>query len=342
MPVDSSELERELERRRARLGATLEDLGDRLSPEKALQNASEMANDLGHTAVTVAKRNPLALALVGAGVALALSNTGPSAGQIRRGGERLGDTGRDLGRNLRDRLSHSDDGDDTIQVGAVTGHTVRATPMIDRRSPAWMADLPDTPPVSQSRIDELRDNARAKGEEISEAVASRRARLVAQAERLRERFTEGTDHLSVEARNRVVEAREQAYVLSRRAQDAASEGAAKARGFYQEHPLVVGALAIAGGAAVGALLQRTDRENRAFGSYSDRFVSEAEGVLEEESRKALDAGRAAYEEGKATLKEKTGDASAADVKDAAEETGKRAAQAAKSTAKDEGLGKPTH
>ncbi|SMC84837.1 DUF3618 domain-containing protein [Primorskyibacter flagellatus] len=342
MPVDSSELERELERRRARLGATLEDLGDRLSPEKALQNASEMANDLGHTAVQVAKRNPLALALVGVGVALALSNTGPTAGQIRRGGERLGDKGRDLGRSLRDRLPHADDGDDTVQAGAVTGHTVRATPMINRRSPAWMADVHDTPAVSQSRIEELRENARAKGEEISDAVASRRARLVAKAERLRERFAEGTDHLSTEARNRVVEAREQAYVLSRRAQDAASEGATKARGFYEEHPLVVGALAIAGGAAVGALLQRTDRENRAFGGYSDRFVSEAERVFEEESRKALDAGRAAYEEGKATLKEKTGDASAADVKDAAEETGKRAAQAAKSTAKDEGLGKPTH
>ena len=342
MSVDSNELERDLERRRARLGATLEDLGDRLSPEHALQNASELANDLGTAAVSVAKRNPLALALVGAGLALALSNTGPSAGDIRRGGERLGDKGRDLGRRVRDNLPGSGGDSDSATVAPVQGRTVRATPVMDRRSPAWMADLDDTPQVSQSRVDELRDAARAKGEEISEAVALRRARLQAQAERLRARFAEGTEHLGTEARARVVEARERAYVLSRRAQDAATEGASRARSFYEEHPLIVGTLALAGGAAVGAMLQRTERENRAFGSHSDRFLSEAERVLEEESRKARDAGRAAYEEGKATLKEKTGNPSVSDVKDAVEEAGNRAAEAAKTTAKNEDLGKTTH
>jgi hypothetical protein len=52
-----------------------------------------------------------------------------------------------------------------------------------------------------------------------------------------------------------------------------------------EQPLVLGALALAFGAALGAVLPRTETEDELFGEQSDRIVRAGRSMAEEEARK---------------------------------------------------------
>jgi hypothetical protein len=111
-------------------------------------------------------------------------------------------------------------------------------------------------------------------------------RARASAEDLRSRLHEGTEHLSDSARKRVVEAREAAYQAQSQIERTAGGGSKQLIEFYREQPIVAGAMALAFGAALGALLPSTETEDSAFGETSDRLFEEAERIFKEETGKA--------------------------------------------------------
>jgi hypothetical protein len=63
-------------------------------------------------------------------------------------------------------------------------------------------------------------------------------------------------------------------------------------------PLVLGALGLALGSAIGALLPRTEIEDRYFGETSDRLRHQAEEMAREKVERGKSVARAAYESGK--------------------------------------------
>ncbi|MEZ5568633.1 MAG: DUF3618 domain-containing protein [Halioglobus sp.] len=65
------------------------------------------------------------------------------------------------------------------------------------------------------------------------------------------RISKGTEHLSEEARKRVVAARERALAARDKAQRSLRDAGQSSADYYQEQPLVVGAIAVAVGAALG-------------------------------------------------------------------------------------------
>ena len=72
-----NEIERDIERERARLGETVDALQDRFSPERILRDLgrgfSEHGGDIGTAITQSVKRNPVALALTGVGLAWLMS-----------------------------------------------------------------------------------------------------------------------------------------------------------------------------------------------------------------------------------------------------------------------------
>ena len=148
------------------------------------------------------------------------------------------------------------------------------------------------------------------------------------AQELRERINHGTENMSEDARRRVVAAREAAIDARERATDALARGSDRAADIYEEHPLVMGALALAVGAAVAGALPRTRYEDDLVGDYSDDLYHEAERIYRDEREKAESVLRAAGSEAKQAARELKDDL------DASAPEGKTAAQAAADKVKD--------
>lgn len=169
------------------------------------------------------------------------------------------------------------------------------------------------------------------------------------ANRVRARLSAGTENLSEDARGRVVAARERAYRASVSANRQARRGAATAQDFYYDQPLVMGALALAVGTAIGGSLPRSEMEDAAFGQQSDDLIDQAERIFRSEVDKAGGVARATAEEARTIAAEKQQQADSAApgertagqaARDEAEAAGRRLAGTAQSEAEARNLGKP--
>lgn len=160
------------------------------------------------------------------------------------------------------------------------------------------------------------------------------------ADTLQRRLSEGTEHLSEEARERVAAARARALDARDRMARNVSRGTDRAADFYDDHPLAIGALAFALGAAVAGALPRTRTEDEYVGSYSDDLYDEAERIYAEEVEKAQKVVEAGVEEAKNVASELSDDAEAAadSVTEKVKSAGTRVADAAKDKADEENLG----
>ena len=146
---------------------------------------------------------------------------------------------------------------------------------------------------------------------------------------LRDRLSEGTEHLSDAARERVIAARQAAVDAQQQARRAMHDGSDAAADMFDRQPLVVGALAFAVGAAVAALLPRTRTENTYLGAQRDSLMSEAERIFHEETERARAALKSVEAEARSAAKD-VADTAATKAREATDDV----AAAAKSAAKD--------
>ncbi|WP_281969137.1 DUF3618 domain-containing protein [Roseovarius nanhaiticus] len=160
------------------------------------------------------------------------------------------------------------------------------------------------------------------------------------ASAVQQRLREGTENLSEEARDRIAAARARAIDARDEAGRRLSRGADQATDFYDEHPLVVGALAFAVGAAFAGALPRTRVEDNYVGSYSDDLYDEAERIYAEEVEKARKVVKAGVDEAKTVASDLEGDArdAAKSAADKAKSAAEQVADATKEEAQDERLG----
>jgi hypothetical protein len=154
-------------------------------------------------------------------------------------------------------------------------------------------------------------------------------------------IAEGTENLSEAARVRVIAARERAIIGRQKAKRAVQSGAASAGDFFEDQPLVAGALALAVGAALGGALPRTRYEDENIGQQSDAMFREAERIYRHEMTRAKSVANAVAEEAKDIVKDvrteadkrTPGDKSAEhSLADAARNAGSRLENAAKDEA----------
>jgi hypothetical protein len=363
----ASEIERDIENDRSRLNDNLESLQDRFSVDGALgqigDQLREHGGDIGQSITRTVKENPAAVALTGIGIAWMIfggkSRRDDMADRHARRPHRA-DTYRADHRGVVSRpdprmkggtaglpdWAHEDDSDtlsDRLSRSAASareglGNAASTTSEYARNAKDGVASsMSSARDTASHRADELASNA----SEASHSVKER-------AERLRRRLSEGTENLSEEARSRVVAAREAALDARRRAADAVSARSEQASDIYERQPLVVGALALAVGAAIAGALPRTRTEDDWVGDYSDELMRRAETVFEQEREKAAAVVSAAKDEAQTIGKEARedlnsgapGDKSAAQaVADKAKASGKRVADAAAKEADKKDLGK---
>ncbi|MDU9006771.1 DUF3618 domain-containing protein [Sedimentitalea todarodis] len=187
--------------------------------------------------------------------------------------------------------------------------------------------------------------ASSAGSTIASGARSARDGIAAAGSRI----AEGTETMSEEARKRVIAARWKAIEMRNSASQSIDQGTDAVADFYDRQPLVVGALALAVGAALGGAMPRTKTEDDMMGAQSDNLFDQAERIFEEEKAKAMSVAKSVKDEVKDIAAETKadldsgapGEKSAVEaVGDKAKSAAKRVSDKAQSTAKDENLGKP--
>lgn len=347
------EIEREIETQRSALTSNLDDLQDRFSIDGLVRQIGdqfrEHGGDMGRAITEQVKANPVPLALTGIGLAwMMFGNPRPSP--RTEGYSRAEDDYR------RTRLEHD---------RPYTRPTTRiGSP---RTSPSWVRDDDEGPRGSEGLVARAKDGAdsaatavrsglSSAGSTASDAAASAASSVAGAAESMRDGvaaagswIAEGTETLTEEGRQRVIAARQKARDMRRRTMATVGQGADAAADFYDRQPLVLGALALAVGAAIGGALPRTRVEDDLMGAQSDHLIEEAERIFEEEKAKAAKVVQSVTDEAKDIASETKadldsgapGDKSAAEaIADKAKAASHRLADTAKAAAKEEELGKP--
>ncbi|WP_284165356.1 DUF3618 domain-containing protein [Frigidibacter sp. SD6-1] len=268
---ETDTIEAGIERERASLASTLGALQDRVSVDHLAKEALGLVktNAAAYTRSidSAVRANPLALALTGVGIAwLVFGGKKAEEPQVEAPMERWEDEG-----------------------GSGFAFADGAAPTEDE----WQREidqLRDSASSTLSRIDaEARRHAealrRGAADTLSKArdfAAERGAVLGDFAEGMKKSFRSGLGDLSDAAREKIAAAREQAYAARVRGERVMRGGTREAGRLIEDYPLVAGVAALAAGAAFAAALPRTETEDRAFGSESDRLTREATRLLREE------------------------------------------------------------
>lgn len=374
MPDDvrtPDQIERDIERERARLADAFDALQDKFSPEAVVREVADgfrrHGGEIGTAVTRSVKQNPLALAVTGVGLAWLMfgrSHDDP-ADRIRH---------RETRRDTRHGAYGEDfeSGHSPHPAGGYAAHDRYdgATPANDARRmgrgsdayyPAWARlefdddeDRHDEDGTSLGdRASEVASSAGEAARSARSAVAEGAQNAADRANRAGARLARGTEDLSEAARDRILAARKRAIDTAAKAEAAARRNYARGRDattdFIEEQPLVAGALALAVGAALAGALPRTRREDEVLGATRDELFDEAERIFREERDKAERVARAAADEATAIVEEKreAADAAAPGGKSAVEaaadevrDAGQRVAEAARQKAEDEDLGHP--
>lgn len=336
------EIERDLEQNREGLQHTLVALQQTFTPDAIFRsltdNVGRHGGEFGRSAADAAKGNPLALAVTGIGLGWLMFGRGPSA-------DRIGDEAR----RSRDGTPLFGGTRDTDYGEGAEARIGPRGPVPEGGGPSWFEG--NQGPSAGQRM-------RAGLHGAQRGASDRAGRVRDRSSDMARRLSEGTEHMGEGARERIVAARERAILASEQADRGMRQGADRAADFFEEHPIVAGALAFAVGAAIAGSLPRSRYEDEHFGAESDRLREEAERVFAEEQAKAERVAGAALDEARSVGEEarSEADAAAREMKDRAdrdtqgqgsaadaavdrtEDAARRVAQAAENQAEHEDLG----
>jgi hypothetical protein len=365
----AAEIEREVRQERAHVEQTLDAIQDRLSPGQLVDQAvtylrtsggGDFVRNLGDTV----RQNPIPIALVGIGLAWMMISSSRSDGYRSSG-------------YWEDEFDDYEDEDDYYartgyDAGSeypYGGEAGTGTPGLHdaaregEHGSSWSERAKATAESARERAEELRERARdtaagassriggmgARARHAASEAGARVSGLGAKARRAASEAGARVGDMGARARERMAHA---GHDLSERA----GQTGAYARQYgYQarqglrhtlnEQPLVLGAIGLAVGAALGAILPRSEREDRLMGGASDRLKEQAEELSREELAKAKAAARSAYdaaieEADKQGLTPEGGREAMAAARQKVERVAEAAKDAAKEEAERRGLGHP--
>lgn len=377
-PGDKSaaEIEREVDAERSRVSGTIDQLQDRMSVGNLAQGMWDAVNrhggDVGRSLGDTVKANPMAVALTGIGLAWLMTSSGRR--DVRYRDDRYDDYDDDNRRYRRVRTAggHDDDvrtGDRYNRDGIVATRARATVPVAGASaSPTGDAGSASAGKFGGGEKDAI-GSAR---ESVTSAVGAAGARLSGAAGRVgdaADRAHEAGSSAADAARDvvgRTRDAAERGYDgaaealrdardgVGRTARDARRRvvaGGGQARDvvddMMEEQPLVLGALALAIGAAIGGALPRSRVEDDYLGAASDEAWDVAVERAEAESAKAgavvsrvADEATAMADEAAGKLDEKTpsGREAVEKGKAAAKDAANRLADVAKDEADKQNLG----
>lgn len=293
----ADDIERDIEDERAQMSGTINELQKKFSVEGIVSDIGSMfrdqGGDIGRAISSTVGRNPAAVALVGVGLAWLIlgkgRDTSMSSPRQDRDTEYGGNWGRGGQASMRDANdAWFDDGGMVYGKPASRGSSMNIGTNGSDGSGGLMGTL------------------RHGADAVAGAVSGAAGAVRDTAMDLGDKLAAGTEGLSEEAKARVLAARRAAHDARDAAQKAVKKGSRAAANLFEDQPLVVGALAVAVGAAVGGLLPHTQLEDDTLGANSDRMFAEAQKVFREERDKAMAVLKAAADEAGEALHD-TGD-----------------------------------
>lgn len=331
----AAELEREVDRERSELAHTIEELQDRLSVGSVIDQVvgavSRHGGDVGRNLGRTVRDNPLPLILTGVGLAWLMASSGEREPRLPRYREE------DDWDSPRDRsLAAPDYGTDRFGAASDTDPMVSGSVYGDpyyADSEAGAYETTGTAPLGSDRsagYDASAGSESSSGPGVRERAAAAAGGVSASASAAAGRVSGTATGAYESARERAARLRDSASHLrdsaGRRLHDASDRAA---RGYHttqermwaaadearrwsdrnrrvvqdsledaiEEQPLVLGALALAVGAAVGGALPRTRTEDEWLGAESDRLKRAARETAERQAEKAMAVAGAVVDEG---------------------------------------------
>ena len=288
MARSSAEIEREIDAERDELAGTLHEVRERMSLEAGLQRVAETLRDNGQEIAAGIGRqmrdNPFGIALTGAGVLWLIvgSRSGNTAG-TSHGSHRNRQSG---------RFGYGQEyGGDTGAMEDWTSGSGAFPPREDVGAPRYgeaRRRLGGQDAGEAGVMGAASDGMHRAAEGARGAASQARSR----AKDLRDRIGEGLEEFSEEARRRVLDARHAAADALEWSERRAARLGSRAGDFFADNPLVTGAVFIAAGAAMAAMLPKTETEDRLMGDEAERLMAWARRIYEEEKQLVKDTAGA--------------------------------------------------
>ncbi|WP_439596426.1 DUF3618 domain-containing protein [Falsiroseomonas sp.] len=279
----SAEIEHEVEATRAGLTQTLEELRDRTSPGQLFEQALDYARTSGGAEFTrnlgtAVRDNPLPLLLIGAGIGWLMLGKAPgvTTPRLRSGAYPAG----------RQSGAYAAPGSYAVTDRDFRGDAESGPGMLSQAAEA-VGDAAGA--VRDSVTGAARSAADAAGSayrSVAGAVGSAGETAGQAAHDLRgrgERAAHAAADYAGQARHEAADYADRAYCTAGdyagAAQDRMGEWVEEAQhsmgSLLRDQPLVLGALGVALGAAVGAMLPRTEAEDRLMGETRDDLAQQA-------------------------------------------------------------------
>ncbi|MBU8539312.1 DUF3618 domain-containing protein [Falsiroseomonas tokyonensis] len=297
----SAEIEHEVEATRAGLTQTLEELRERASPGQLFEQALDYARTSGGAEFTrnlgtAVRDNPLPLLLIGAGIGWLMLGKAPSTAPRRNGA-------------YAPPLSPAYPGQDDYRHGDYR-HEDSGPGLLSQAAEA-VGDAAGA--VRDGVTGAARSAADAAGSayrSVAGAVGSAGESVGQAARDMRGRSGQAAHVASGYAgpmRNGAADYADRASGYADAAQHRMGEWADEAQhsmgALLRDQPLVLGALGVALGAAVGAMLPRTETEDRLMGETRDDLAQQAAGMAQQGYERARDSIGGHAEQARGTASE---------------------------------------
>ena len=270
----AAQLEQEVDRERAQVAQTIEQLQEKVSVggiiDQVMDSVSAHGGDVGRSLGSAIKKNPLPLALTGVGLAWLIASAGRgSSAPAASAGVGDGYPDHDDGQSAVSRASATSSGANRPVSDPAPAAQTAAYRAPDGVGHAYPAD--GAPSAGDRASGTAKQAAGAVKGVASDAAGAVRA---------------GAGAVSEAARQAADRAHESAAAVGQRAARAGRGARDGCDRLLDEQPLVLGGLALAVGAAIGGALPSTRKEDEVLGPHRDRALDEAKAHGREQAEKA--------------------------------------------------------
>ncbi len=281
----ADDIERDIQMERAQMTDSINTLQQKFSVETIVGDLGSMlrtqGGDLGRVVAQTVGRNPAAVVMVGVGLAWLV--LGQNRGAATATSD---DQWRDQARKTTPRAPYQGWDSRTGPLGSQNpGDPVE-------RDQYWYGTDKVANRASgagNSMMATVQDAAHAVGDAMSDAADS----VGQSASDLTARLSHGLEDFTEEARSRIVAARRAAHDARVASANAMKDSAQMATSFFDHQPLVVAALAMAAGAAMGGILPHSKLEDDTMGDSSNQLFADAQALFRDERAKVMSAVRGA-------------------------------------------------